>query len=196
MNSAEQLRDKHRRARAQITDLIQTDHAQLLCKQILQLPEYCGALNIASYIAIRGEIDTLPLMQAAASGAKNFYLPVLRGEQMLFARWQVGDELHKKGFGLLEPASTDYIEPIEIDLVLAPLVAFDADCNRIGQGGGYYDRTFAHRKQVQGSLKQQRPVLLGVAHECQRESVLQPQPWDVPLDLVVTEGSIYRRDNN
>ena len=110
---------------------------------------------------------------------------------MHFAAFCPDQPLVKKGFGLLEPdvPVQDCVSPRELDLVLAPLVVFDANRNRIGQGGGFYDRTFAHRK----DSSELKPLLVGVAHESQREGPLQPQSWDVTLDLVVTDKALYKQ---
>ena len=130
-------------------------------------------------------------MESGSAQGKQFYLPILKGESMFFAPWAPGDQLVKKGFGLLEPEvnSASYIEPRDLDLVLAPLVVFDHQCNRIGQGGGYYDRTFAHKKLSQSFVS---PVLMGVAHDTQRDDQLCPQSWDVALEFVVTDSRVYR----
>ena len=76
-----------------------------------------------------------------------------------------------------------------LSLVLMPLVAFDAKGNRLGMGGGYYDRAF---NQTQWPYKTRRPLLVGVAHEFQRVPELPTESWDVPLDAVITEREIYR----
>jgi 5-formyltetrahydrofolate cyclo-ligase len=75
--------------------------------------------------------------------------------------------------------------------VLTPLVAFDLALNRIGVGGGFYDRTFAFTKM---SDVADRPVLIGVAFELQKLDAIVPKAWDVRLDLVVTEDAIYQAD--
>ena len=77
-----------------------------------------------------------------------------------------------------------------LDLVIVPLLGFDQDCNRIGMGGGYYDRSFAFRRRFKHV---KRPYLLGVAHEAQRVERIKAQPWDVSLDAVVTEKNLYCR---
>ena len=69
-------------------------------------------------------------------------------------------------------------------MVLAPLVAFDGDGNRLGQGGGYYDRAFAFRK---AATHWRRPLLVGLAYDFQQAGKLSTKPTDVPLDAVVTE---------
>lgn len=77
-----------------------------------------------------------------------------------------------------------------LHLVLLPLVGFDARCNRIGMGGGFYDRSFAF---LRGRRCWRRPLLVGLAHECQRVDAIKPRPWDLPLDAVVSERRIYWR---
>jgi 5-formyltetrahydrofolate cyclo-ligase len=92
-------------------------------------------------------------------------------------------------FRLLEPDVGDdqMLAPRELDLVLAPLVVFDAGRNRIGMGGGYYDRSFAFRKDPARTA----PVLIGVAHELQKVDSIEPEDWDVRLDKIVTDCAVY-----
>ncbi len=188
--SIEYLRNKHRKKRAALEPATLQKNAESLESRLEQLPQYQRATRIAAYIAIRGEIDVNALMAAGARQGKQFYLPILNDESMYFAAWQPGQELVKKGFGLLEPDTPieACADPRQLDLVLAPLVVFDPNCNRIGQGGGYYDRTFAHRK-----TSAAKPLLVGVAHQSQCEDQLHPESWDVPLDMVVTDSEIYTR---
>jgi 5-formyltetrahydrofolate cyclo-ligase len=77
-----------------------------------------------------------------------------------------------------------------LDLLLVPLVGFDAGGNRLGMGGGFYDRTLSY---LSHRTYWRRPRLIGIAHECQRVAELRLRPWDVPLDMVVTERQVYRR---
>lgn len=192
VSTQEQWREKHRQQRAAIDAKTQQAHADSLLDRLMALPCVQSAQHIAAYIAIRGEISLTPAMQQLSDAGKQFYLPVLReNSSMHFAPWAPGEPLLKKGFGLLEPdvPESSWRPAERLDLVLAPLVVFDSDCNRIGQGGGYYDRTFAFRK----SHAIKAPVLLGVAHESQREAKLAVQPWDVPLDMIATDSTLYIR---
>ncbi len=77
-----------------------------------------------------------------------------------------------------------------LDLLLLPLVGFDADGHRLGMGGGFYDRTLAALRPPRCG---QRPRLVGIAHDCQRLIQIVPRPWDIPLDAVVTECRVYVR---
>ena len=85
----------------------------------------------------------------------------------------------------------------QLDLVITPLVAFDANCHRIGVGGGYYDRTFAFLSSLRGQVDSVsatvRPTkLIGFAMELQRVESIELNPWDVVLDTIVTEEKIYK----
>ncbi len=184
----DQLRSDYRKRRALLDERVLQDNARDLHHRVADEQVYQSAQHVAAYIAIKGEIDVRPIIDSGASAGKQFYLPVLRGEQMFFAPWSPGQALQKRGFGLLEPEVPEqqWCEPAALDLVLTPLVVFDASCNRIGQGGGYYDKTFAFR---QGTSR--RPFLMGVAHDCQRYDHLSAQEWDVPLDAVITECTRY-----
>ena len=78
------------------------------------------------------------------------------------------------------------IDVDELDVVVTPLVAFDNQRNRIGMGGGYFDRTFTYLRNRQYWL---RPKLIGVAFECQRVATIAPNPWDIPIFRVFTESN-------
>ena len=90
-------------------------------------------------------------------------------------------------FGISEPAlnSTAIRLLSQHHLLLMPLVGFDAQGNRLGMGGGFYDRTLANINALKN-----RPTLVGVAHDCQQVDELPVEPWDVPLDLIVTPTQI------
>lgn len=187
----DRLRSKHRTNRRELSQEVLQEHALKLKARVAALPEYQNARHIAAYIAILGEISVEPVIDAGNAEGKQFYLPILRGESMVFAPWNADTPLLKRQFGLLEPdcPESDWIDPAVLDLVLAPLVVFDNCCNRIGQGGGYYDRTFEFTRTTD------KPILIGVAHDNQREPALVPQPWDIPLHKIVTEKKVYSHDS-
>ena len=141
-------------------------------------------------MAADGEIDPGLLLAEAQRRGKRCYLPVLSPvgpPRLRFRRWRRGDVPRANFYGIAEPRSGAYCPPRALSLVLMPLVGFDASCNRIGMGKGYYDRTFAFRRHSDSA----RPVLLGLAHECQRVEKLQAEAWDLPLDGVVTDQAWY-----
>lgn len=189
LTARDALRAEMRSARRQLDADAQAIAGRALCAQLTALPEYAAATRISAYFAVRGEIDMGPLIERAGAAGKQIYLPVLDGDYLLFAPWAPGEPLEKRPLGLLEPAvpRSALIEPRELDLALVPLVAFDAAGNRLGMGGGYYDRSFAFLRD--GAT---RPVFCGVAHERQRVAALDAEAWDVPLHMVATDAGIYR----
>ena len=86
-------------------------------------------------------------------------------------------------------ARSNQISANFLDIVFVPLVAFDLNGFRIGMGSGYYDRTFEKKLAIKDP---KYPVLIGLAYEFQKQECLNHQPWDVPLDMVVTELKTYK----
>jgi 5-formyltetrahydrofolate cyclo-ligase len=150
---------------------------------------------VGAYWSADGEIDPLPLLRLAHARHKRCFLPVLRPHphrKLWFLEYSPGDPLRKNRFGIHEPRLRNrrIRLPWALDLLLVPLVGFDAGCNRLGMGGGYYDSTLAYLRLRQ---RWHRPLLVGIAHECQRVDRIDARPWDIPLEAVVTEQWVYRR---
>ena len=190
MATSDELRKVYRQRRAALDQAQLERAAGALRDRIVALDEYRGAQRIAAYFAVNGEIGLGPLIDAALDAGKSIYLPVIDRQTLRFAPYFHGQKIRSNRFRLPEPdvADADMLAPGELDLVLAPLVVFDAQRNRIGMGGGFYDRSFAFRRDP----AQDRPRLIGVAHELQKTSGLTPAAWDVRLDLVVTDQAVYR----
>lgn len=188
------LRRRLRAARRALSPAEQRAHARAVAARIACDARLRRAGRIALYLPADGEVDPVPLQALLTGQARRWYLPVLRGHaagRLWFVRWRPQDRLSCNRFGIPEPVRTRYIQPAHgLDLVLAPLVGFDADCHRIGMGGGFYDRSLAFLLQRR---YWRRPLLVGLAHECQRVERIEPSDWDVPLDAVVTEAGVYRR---
>ena len=167
--------------------------------KILRHPVFLRARHIALFLPNDGDIDISELMPTAWAMHKHCYLPVLAspGQRLVFAAMEKDSRLELNRYGIPEPVTSrrQYRQPQQLDLVLTPLVAFDAQGNRIGMGGGYYDRSFAFLRRRQHWCK---PRMLGVAHDFQRVNKLPRQPWDVPLHGVFTHQGVYpagrRRD--
>ncbi len=180
-HSIRQIMRKRRRA---IGYGAQQRAAFRLAESLVGMPEYQQSQHIAVYWAVGGEIDLRELIKRAWADDKSCYLPVLQGSSLGFACYRPGSQLVNNRFGIPEPKSTKAISPEALDLVLLPLVAFDSHCHRIGMGGGFYDRTFAKHED---SHQSRRPVLIGVGHRCQHIPMIEPMPWDVRLDNIVTD---------
>ena len=189
-----QLRREIRHRRRQLPPQTQQQHSRQLLRLACRFRPFLHSRRIAFYLASRGEIDPLPLMERALKAGKQIFLPVLRNRpsnSLWFAAYQTGDRLVDNRFGIPEPIahSRRIVMPWSLDMVCVPLVAFDSSGNRLGMGGGYYDRTFAFKRR---RSHWQGPRLIGLAHEFQLVPHLLPQRWDIPLDAVITEQAIYR----
>lgn len=135
-------------------------------------------LTVASYVPIAGEADPSALARAAVDAGCVILLPhvVDRVTPLRFLAWDTEAALVAGPFGLSQPAAT--AEARTPDIILTPLVAFDAALNRIGQGAGYYDRAFAAFPAAKR---------IGVAWSFQQVDRIDAEPWDVPLHAVITE---------
>ncbi|MDK3018130.1 5-formyltetrahydrofolate cyclo-ligase [Pseudodonghicola flavimaris] len=137
---------------------------------------------LAGYMPIRTEIDPRPAMaEAAAHGPVAVPVIVAEAAPLRFALWEPEAEMVAGAFGAAVPARPEYVEP---EILIVPLVAFDAAGNRLGYGGGFYDRTLE-------ALRARRATLaIGFAYEAQAALDLPLEPTDQPLDLIVTERRV------
>lgn len=148
---------------------------------------------IAGYLARQGEIDPAPLLKRALAMHKQVYLPVLHsleGYHLWFAPYCPGDPLRPNRFGIPEPVCPlrRMRRAQNLDLIIAPLLAFDRLGQRLGMGGGFYDRTLAFRLRRR---LWKRPHVIGLGYSFQEVDVIPSRPWDVPLDGIVTEREAW-----
>lgn len=181
-----QLRKALMNKRSQLPKNLQKKSAKLLCTQFMRTLLFLRGNRLAFYFANKTEIDPSMIFQQAIAMGKECYFPILhpvRHNRMLFGHYQLGDDLYENAFGIPEPdiANTEIVSPQSLDLIITPLVGFDAFGNRLGMGGGYYDRTFSFKNE--GS---HRPLLIGLAYDFQQVELIAPNHWDVPLDMVIT----------
>lgn len=140
--------------------------------------------EIAAFLAFDGEPDLEPQLRAWHRQGLGIALPVvpLAGEtDMTLRHWAPGGDMGHNVLGIREPGVGRDVALEELDVVLVPLVAFDASGNRLGMGAGYYDR-FLATGPAAGP-----PLRVGVAYACQQAPGLPRDPWDIPLHAVVTE---------
>ncbi|WP_068825052.1 5-formyltetrahydrofolate cyclo-ligase [Pseudomonas sp. BMS12] len=187
------LRRQLRQARRHLSPRQQQQAACALYRQLAQHPLFRRARHIALYLPSDGEIDPRPLLREAQKRGKATYLPVLASwphTRMCFQRVEPGEKLIRNRFRIEEPALRRARQrgAWTLDLILLPLVGFDAYGGRLGMGGGFYDRCLAYRKLRKNWHK---PTLLGVAHDCQRVDRLPLASWDIRLTGVVTDRDWY-----
>ncbi|MGB0632913.1 MAG: 5-formyltetrahydrofolate cyclo-ligase, partial [Alphaproteobacteria bacterium] len=140
--------------------------------------------TVAAYWPIKEEIDIRPVLHGLAAHQAVSALPVMTGETepMTFRRWSPADPLVPVAFEVYEPDPA--LPEVAPDIVIVPLLGFDAAGNRIGYGGGYYDRTLAR-------LREHREVLaVGVAYDEQACEDIPVHAGDAPLDVVITDRRV------
>lgn len=181
------IRQTHLAIRKQLSTERQASLSHLICHRIRGLHAYRYAQRIALYHAINGEVDLEHIWRTAPLHGKYCYFPTVNKDgTLLFLPATPASQFYENEYGILEPQIEHHhaISPSELDLILMPLVAFDEFGTRIGMGKGYYDKTLSTARP---------PLLVGVAYDFQRYPFIEPQPWDVPLDAIITDQTIYWR---
>ena len=196
--SKSQLRRRLREMRNRLTPQEQNAAAARLVTRFVTSPLFRSSRRIACYLPNDGEIDPTPLIERLWKMKRQCFLPVLSRlsrDRLWFAQVLPDTPLAPNRFGIPEPVVTagSLLRAQELDLILMPLVGFDLKGNRLGMGGGFYDRSLEFLRHRRNWHK---PRLIGLAHECQRLATLAPEPWDIPLQGVVTDRAIYLTNRN
>lgn len=165
------------RLRESLTDAQRERAQEILIAALDELLAEREIASIAAYWPIRHEPDLRPWMRQKATSGMQVALPVIEaeGEPLKFACWQPGDSMRRGRWGIAEPAACEWLLP---ELVIVPLLGVDAKRYRLGNGGGFYDRTLA--------AANPRPVSVGVGYDQARIDSIYPLPHDIPLDVIVT----------
>jgi len=189
-NERQLLRKLIRQRRQQLSAEQQQQAANDILAQTLASGIVEHKQHIALYLANDGELDPFVLIQALWHAGKNVYLPVLHPftpGYLVFVKYQQDTLLYPNKFGIPEPLlECQHISPLsQLDVIFTPLVAFDAGGNRLGMGGGFYDRTLS-----------QLPTnshcdVIGIAHDCQQVEQVPTEAWDVPLKQIITPAKLW-----
>ncbi len=162
--------------------------AEALAERVLALPFLPTSGYVAGYWAMDGEIG-LHAVQLRLPAPLVYCLPLLHEDGTLrFAPWRAGDPLVTNRYGIPEPDATPAgaLRAEDMAVLVMPLVGFDADCHRLGMGGGWYDRSLAFRHD-----RPAPPWLVGAAFAAQRVDALPREAWDVRLDAVCCEDATH-----
>ncbi len=184
------IRKRVRAARRALSNTERGYLSHALCRQLARSGWLLRATHFAGFYPQDGEVDLSSLFARLWQMGKRTYLPVIPGPRLWFQPYTTKTRLQKNFYGIPEPptSAAQRIPLQALDVVLMPLVAFDLNGNRIGMGGGYYDRSFGY---LLNRKSWHRPRLVGVGFELQIESEINAQSWDVPLDAAVTESCFY-----
>ena len=211
MPTRNQIRSLIRVKRKSLSIIEQQKLSSELLNQLTARPDVLSANNIALYLANDGELDPLLFIQWCWQNNKNVYLPVLHpfsSGHLLFLHYQPSSIMQTNKYGILEPKlDVRLIKNInEIDIIFTPLVAFDQTGNRLGMGGGFYDRTlstwfkkYCLENNKNGEQKGKnvnekiplKPYPIGLAHDIQLIEDVPSQLWDIPLPEIVTPSKQY-----
>ena len=154
--------------------------SKLICERLACLEDYRNAQNICAYISKGNEVDTRLIIDKAWEDGKHVFVPKVYGKDMHFIELTNYDELRIGNFGILEPESDDHTE-ISSGLMFMPGVAFDRQRNRIGFGGGFYDRYLASHGQL---------VTVALAYDCQIVDFIDSEQTDIKPHIIVTESGV------
>ncbi len=178
-------RSAARHARRLLSPQARRATAHAIARQLAAHRWLRPGLRVAAFVGVGDELDTRPLFAVLAKHRCEILLPrILDPQRRTMTFSAARGPLHLNHYGIPEPAGPDRRDARFCDLVLLPLVGFDARGHRLGTGGGYYDRALAFRR-----LRRhwRGPKLVGLAHSSQALEAIRPLPTDVTLDAVITE---------
>ena len=138
------------------------------------------------YFPNDGEIDPTLVMVKALTMSKRCFYPIISPgckPKLFFAPVLTGTRLKADRMGILSPLvpSSQWLKPSQLDVILLPLVSFDASGSRVGMGGGFYDASLAF---LSSRKHWRRPRLIGIAHEIQRAEKITTDHWDMPVEMI------------
>ena len=192
------IRVSLRHKRRHLSPLKQQLHAKKLARRLFNLKKVRQAKKIAVYLSNDGEINLSELIKKLWKSNKHCYLPVLdkkRSGYLVFLPYYKNQQLVKNRFKIPEPIYRyrNSLLAKQLDVIIMPLVGFDKQANRIGMGGGYYDRSLSYmEKDTKNRHVTQRPLLIGVAHSIQEVKQIPIASWDVRLNMIVTDNKCYQ----
>lgn len=170
-----QLRKQLIQMRLDFDDYQKQSH--FIIEKLKKDPRFIQSKRIGIYLSYKHEVDTWKLI-GEFKNQKEFYVPIVRGKEMYFTLYQ--DKMEKNKYGIDEPLDKQEINKDMLDLMIVPLVGYDANKYRLGYGGGYYDRY----------LKDFKAPAIGLAYSFQYIKHYQPENFDIPLDDLITDEKI------
>lgn len=159
--------------------------SQQIMTHIKSIAHYKTAQHIAWFYPVKGEVNLTSLWQEALTDQKYCYLPAIQSDKTLvFLPFTLQTPTIANRYGIAEPniPVTQAIPLKVLDLIFVPIVAFDPALHRLGMGAGYYDKTLSQPSKAR---------LIGVAYDWQKKASLPKDPWDIALDMIITDKDIY-----
>ena len=156
--------------------------SQVICNKILKSEFYAEAENICLYMPIRNEVDVLLLAEAAYEDGKQVWIPKVVGDEMVFNAYEHGQNLVTGAYDITESASETVLDPEDNTLIIMPGAVFTADRNRIGYGGGFYDKYLAKHPNCR---------TMAVCYDLQIVMELPVEEHDRKPDVLISESHVY-----
>ena len=154
-------------------------HAEHIATSLEEVIGEVEGLIVGAYWPFRGEPDLRDFMASISDRGGRCALPVVleRGKPLVFRPWSAGEPLVRGVWNIPVPKTIEEVVP---NVMIAPIVGFDLACYRLGYGGGFFDRTFA--------TMTNSPLKIGVGYRQQALVTIHPQPNDIPMAMIITEG--------
>ena len=185
-NAKTALRRELRERRGTADPAETASSSDAILQSLLTLPEVISAQVVHTYVsALPGEADTLRFIEWCLATDRVVLVPVadMATGRMVSVRSVSLDDLRPTSWGGLEPRTGEHVDDATADVIIVPGVGFDRQCNRLGMGGGFYDRLLAVRK----------APAIGLAHPWQMVDAVPVEAHDEPVDVVVTPDGVFRR---
>jgi 5-formyltetrahydrofolate cyclo-ligase len=179
MNEKERVRNEINKLKESLSDDTAADLSQKICRRLIQTEAFQKANRIALYYSIKGEVETVSLIEEWHR-TKKIALPVVSDRELLFYAFTGKENLTAGAFGTREPTLSELVTKEEIDLFILPGVAFDYHRNRMGRGKGYYDRF----------LSETDKPIIGLCYGFQLKDHIPTEKHDKKMTLVITEDKI------
>ena len=183
MEEKKEIRKKIFKARKEHTDAWIRENSLRITEALTQLPEYRNAERIMAYADYNHEVITRYIIEQAWKDGKEVAVPKVFGKDMVFYRLTDFSQLESGYFGIPEPKEDGETVSWEEAMMVMPGVAFDVNCNRVGYGGGFYDRFLEKHPEV-------CRVAVGFSFQILPE--VPTEPTDIRPQVIVTEENIYR----
>lgn len=184
-----QLRSTLRSRRGQVDPVLRRQWDNQINQELLRQILQSSPGVVAAFLSFDGEPDLAPVLPDLDARGITLALPVIQnipGKSTLsFHAWKPGGALKNNRYGIAEPDGTELVPVVEMDLVLVPLVGWDANGGRLGMGASFYDRLFQPFSELE------KPTRIGVAYELQKVDTIPCDPWDVRLHGMLTENGWF-----
>lgn len=185
METKKELRKKMRTKRSMLTKEQVEEDSRKIVSRLLETAEYKNTKKVFCYVSFEEEVDTVPFIRQALSDGKRVAVPRVNGKEMEFYRIASLEELQPGYYGILEPVTNEIEKELE-GILIVPGLAFDAEYNRMGYGGGFYDR-YLNQHPSHKLLK------AALAYEFQIVSIIETEEHDRKMDMIITPSEVKKR---